>query len=223
MTNARYERKFLAPGRDAPAVAALVRQHPAVFREVFPERVVNNVYLDTPSRRDYHDHVNGAGTRRKTRVRWYGDLTASGAASLEVKSRQGMLSGKDSYPLDGFAVSGRAWSHAVSAAFDRSALPERLRLEMHLTEPALVNRYRRRYFLSADSCVRLTIDTSLEWYAVGRRSLTRLLPGQPAPVVVELKYGPGAADAAEVVASRLPWRLARFSKYVHGIEAIRIG
>lgn len=220
--NARYERKCLATGRDAAEVAALVRHHPAVFREVFPERVVNNVYLDTPSRRDYHDHVNGAGVRRKTRVRWYGALAPSGAAALEIKSRRGALGGKEIYPLDGFEVDGRPWSRAVSATLERSALPGPLRLAMRLTEPALVNRYRRRYFLSADARFRLTIDASLEWYAIGHHSLRPLLPGQLAPVVVELKYGPDDADAAEAVTSRLPWRLSRFSKYVHGIEAIAL-
>jgi hypothetical protein len=219
----RYERKFLATTGDASAVAALVRRHPAVFREVFPERIVNNVYLDTPSRRDYHDHVNGAGVRQKSRVRWYGDLAPSGAIALEVKSRHGALSGKQTYALGRFDVDGQPWSHAVSATLDRSLLPDALRLALRLTEPALVNRYRRRYFLSADGCVRLTVDSSLEWHAVGRHTLTRVLPGQPSPVIVELKYGPDDADAAEAVASRLPWRLTRFSKYVRGIEAIRIG
>ena len=223
MTNGRYERKFLADSRDAAAVAGVVHRHPAVFREVFPERVVNNVYLDTASRRDYHDHVSGVSVRKKYRVRWYGEMAPHGAAALEVKSRHGSLTGKDTYALDRFELDGYSWSRAVAAAFDRSTLPGALRLGLHLTEPALVNRYRRRYFLSADSRVRLTIDASLEWFAIGRHSLTRVGHGQSPSVIVELKYGPDDADTAAGVTSLLPWRLSRFSKYVRGIDAIRVG
>jgi len=71
-SNPRYERKFVADGFTLPEVLALVRRHPAAFREVYPARSVNNLYLDSPEFSDYHDHVNGVAHRNKTRIRWYG-------------------------------------------------------------------------------------------------------------------------------------------------------
>jgi hypothetical protein len=38
----RYERKLVPEGFTPESLLALVRQHPALFREVYPERCVNN-------------------------------------------------------------------------------------------------------------------------------------------------------------------------------------
>ncbi|MCW5556507.1 MAG: VTC domain-containing protein [Verrucomicrobiae bacterium] len=48
------------------------------------------------------------------------------------------------------------------------ALPEAVRMELAHMEPALINRYRRKYFLSADGHYRITVDTGLEFYRVHR-------------------------------------------------------
>jgi hypothetical protein len=42
----RYEKKFIAEGFTLPEVLARVKRHPAAFREVYPPRIVNNIYLD---------------------------------------------------------------------------------------------------------------------------------------------------------------------------------
>jgi len=225
VTDGRYERKFLAESRNADAVSAVVRRHPALFREVFPPRVVNNIYLDTPGRRDYLDHVNGAGIRQKSRVRWYGDPApeAAFAAALEVKSRRGALSGKATYPLASLQMSGHGCIHMLASTLERSTLPGAVRLALQCTEPALVNRYHRQYFLSADTLVRVTVDSALEWFAISPASglLVRVGYGQRDHVVVEVKYGPEDTDSAAAVTNTLPWRLTRFSKYVRGIDASR--
>ena len=70
--NLRYERKFIADRLALAEVLALVKRHPAAFREAYPARNVNNLYLDSPDLRDYRDHVNGIAHRTKTRIRWYG-------------------------------------------------------------------------------------------------------------------------------------------------------
>lgn len=73
LPNLRYEKKFIAEKCTLAEVLARVRLHPPAFGEVYPPRTVNNVYLDSAARRDYHDHVKGTANRSKTRVRWYGE------------------------------------------------------------------------------------------------------------------------------------------------------
>ena len=75
--NLRYERKLLPLGYDLFDVLALVGQHPSGFRETYPSRWVNNIYLDSHGLDDYHDHVTGLADRSKSRIRWYGDLSGS--------------------------------------------------------------------------------------------------------------------------------------------------
>ncbi|MAF64649.1 MAG: hypothetical protein CMJ84_03175 [Planctomycetes bacterium] len=220
----RYERKYHAQGIDLAAVEALLRLHPAHFRQAFPPRFVNNLYLDSPTLSDYSAHVNGMANRRKVRVRWYGD-DAGGADRilprpvLELKTRRGTVGTKPSFPLAPMTraellARGGALRNAVA-----SGVPIDVRELLARSLPALFNRYHRRYLLTADGRFRLTIDTDLEFTAprpVGlrRRHRARGL------IVLELKYARRDDDGAGHIASHLPFRLDKLSKYVHGIQAL---
>src|SRR3972149_549673 len=68
----RYERKFVTFELDQAETLAVVRFHPALFREVFHTRWVNNIYFDTPSFDHYQANVRGVADRVKCRIRWDG-------------------------------------------------------------------------------------------------------------------------------------------------------
>lgn len=219
----RYERKFLAHGYSLGQVLATVRRHPARFREVFPPRAINNLYLDSACLRDYAEHVAGLAVRAKTRIRWYGALAGPIARpTLERKLRRGQVGGKVSHPLPAFSLPAGAPVADLDLAPAWGALPEALCAVVLPLRPALVNRYHRRYFLSGDGRFRLTVDWDLEFLA------PQWVPRQARPVglrdpvvVVELKYAASEAERASGVTAVLPFRLARCSKYVLGIEALR--
>jgi hypothetical protein len=196
--------------------------HPALFREAYPERPVNNLYFDTPTRRHYFDHVNGAACREKVRVRWYGAFHGRvERPRLEFKFRQGLLGGKTTHALPAFTVNG-GFPRAELAALWRD-LPEAIRLRLSDAEPVLANRYRRRYFVSADGHFRVTLDWALEtWDA---RATTRALrPARPdgPQLILELKYDAVHAPEAERIANAFPFRLTRCSKYVLGVECLEV-
>jgi hypothetical protein len=215
----RYERKFLAPGLSLAGVLAMVRRHPAAFRETYPARVVNSLYLDSAARRDYFEHVNGAPHRTKTRIRWYGQLTGHiQQPALERKLKRGTVSGKTAWPLSAFHVNGGLAPADLAAALDRAGLPENLRWALRLLEPAVVVSYLRYYFQSADGCFRLTVDSNLQFFGVhpGTGAISPV-PAPVAPVIIELKFDPLHAPQAAPLTNALPYRLARCSKYVLGI------
>ncbi|MBI5538324.1 MAG: polyphosphate polymerase domain-containing protein [Deltaproteobacteria bacterium] len=216
--NLRYERKYLPEGCSVAQVLAVLRRHPALFREVFPPRDVNSLYLDTPGLRDYHDHVQGAARRSKTRIRWYGD--AEGAVVkplLERKLKAGAVSGKLSQPLPPIEIA--LCEARIRTALNDLALSDRLRAELRLVQPAVVTRYFRYYFATAGGRIRVTVDTHLQVAAIRGRThpaLVQVPPGHA--VVVELKYDPAWSEQAAAVADHLPFRLARCSKYLLGVE-----
>jgi hypothetical protein len=219
LPNPRYERKFVVDGLVLAEVLALVRRHPAVFREAYPPRFVNNIYLDSHGRSDYHDNIVGVANRSKTRVRWYGPLSGQIAKPvLERKLKRGLISGKLTYVLPGIAVNGGTLQPLLKSAFDDALLPERLRSDLFQREPSLFNRYQRYYFLSGDGRFRLTVDTELQF---GRGSASNGLGATLIPFaqaqILELKFGPSEAEVADRVTDSLPFRLARCSKYVLGI------
>ncbi|MGA2657288.1 MAG: polyphosphate polymerase domain-containing protein [Verrucomicrobiota bacterium] len=218
----RYERKFVADALALGEVLALVRRHPAAFGEAYPARSVNNLYLDSPDLRDYHDHVNGVAHRTKTRIRWYG--AGSGRIDspvLQRKLKRGLVSGKLSHALPPISIKGSVSKPDLEAAFDRANLPGLTRSALHHLLPSLLNLYQRHYFQSADHRFRLTVDSSLRFAAARQTDGAGISFGAAASmIVIELKFGLAEADAAPEVTNALPFRLARCSKYVLGIDSL---
>jgi len=215
----RYERKFVILDLGVAETEALIRFHPAVFREIYHRRFVNNIYFDTPSLEHYHANVRGIAQRVKCRVRWYGAPAGPIARPmLELKRKAGLLGSKEIHPLAPFDLDEHFDAREV---LEKSELPGRLRCDLAPLRPILMNRYRRRYFLSHDGKYRLTVDSELAFRGVGR-GVSRFPAWLPADgrVIVELKFGVGGEDGGARIATRFPFRVTRSSKYVLGIEAL---
>ncbi len=195
------------------------RRHPSAFREVYPPRIVNNIYLDSPARNDYHDHINGVAYRSKTRVRWYGqESQVAEQPALERKLKRGMVSGKEVYALPRLAINGGGLGLSLNTTFRTATFPPIVRLALCHLEPALFNRYQRRYFLSGDGKFRLTQDSGLQFAGLppNRRPAIDPLPAA-STVIVELKFRLEFAQDAARVTNAFPFRVARCSKYVGGM------
>lgn len=223
--NLRYERKFLAESMSLAETLALVLRHPALFREAYPPRSVNNIYLDSPALRDYHDHIQGVACRSKTRIRWYGSCgVIVEHPVLERKIKQGEVGGKISYPLPAMALDADDPRRVVDAALRCGDVPPMLRAAAGLLMPTLVNRYQRRYYVSADGSYRLTVDWDLQFAGFARFAAGGSLSAADPSVIIELKYAPCHADnAADAVSNALPFRLTRCSKYVLGVQRMTSG
>jgi len=92
----RYEKKFVVHGLRARDAITILKQHPAMFRELYPMRFVNNIYLDSPLLNDFYSNVNGYQLRQKVRVRWYHDLFRYvDDAILEFKLKEGEVGTKE--------------------------------------------------------------------------------------------------------------------------------
>ncbi len=222
LPNPRYERKFTVRNRALQEVLVLVRRHPVGFREAYPARVVNNIYLDTPGLTCYHDHVNGTPNRVKTRVRWYGDAHGEiPAPVIERKLKRGLISGKTAQRLPSFFLNGEGLAPLFHTTLNSAALPESWRGAVALLTPSLFNRYQRRYFVSGDGALRLTVDSDLGFAPPRNVPFHGCL--SPCPLIVlELKYGPQHSDRAPRITNGFPFRIVRCSKYVLGIETFSL-
>ena len=220
--NHRSERKFAITGASLAGVEHHVRHHPALFFAEYAPRIVNNIYLDSPGLRNYQQNVDGHSHRSKLRARWYGRFFGKvPQAVLEQKCKLGHVGTKQSARLAPFEFGPQVSAQDVRCWMESSSLPENLRHEVLQTEPALVNHYRRQYFRSRDQQVRLTIDSDLAFFRFRRHTNSFLAPVPiPALVVLELKYSDAASEAAASVASHLPFRMTRMSKYVFGLNAV---
>lgn len=216
---ARYERKFMVDAMSYHSVEQQIRVHPAVFSPIFHPRYINNIYLDTNEFDFYFDNVSGKSSRRKARIRWYGDaLGIIAKPVLEFKIREGMLGNKISFPLQSFHVNENLNGEQLASVFRNSDLPLWALENLLHFKPALLNRYRRKYFLSFDKKFRLTIDNELAYYGIGGNNNNFLEEYTSDDVIVELKYDRKNDDIAPRISNKLPFRLTKSSKYVNGIE-----
>lgn len=218
----RYERKFQALDVSIAQIELIVKLHAAHFRQVYPPRMVNNVYFDTPALSDYARHVNGSSDRSKLRVRWYGSRDGQiGQSTLELKTRRGLVGAKTSFALNGFTHNGHIDQPRLLEALRAGRCDPTVVERLARSLAALFNRYHRRYYVSADNRFRLTIDTHLSFRAVpGRRFACRDRYDERRLIVIELKYGVGLDSNAHFICHSLPFRLGKLSKYVHGIQRL---
>lgn len=218
----RYERKLLVTGISRANIEQMVRLHPAQFSEIYTQRYVNNCYFDTPELRLLWDAVQGHSHRLKVRVRWYGALYGDIARPvLELKRKRGMVGTKESVALPPLAFNTDSelgsldhWLGDVDAPASIMGVADALR-------PALVNRYSRRYFQSADRRFRLTIDSECEYYgAEAPRHRACQLVVDDVTTIVEVKYAVDHDTEAEFITNAFPFLITKSSKYVTGMQRL---
>lgn len=213
----RYERKFVVEGLDRDFPETAVKLHPAGFYEIYHERHINNVYLDTPRFDFYYDNVEGRHDRIKVRVRWYGDFFGEiGNPILEIKKKSGVVGTKESFKLPAFSFMSFEDIDNIKEAVTKADLPDEVRILVENLIPTLANRYRRKYFLDQTGDFRLTIDDDIEYYSILQGGV---MVNEDNKVVIELKYDSGKNELLNKVVKFLPFRLTKNSKYVTGIEA----
>ena len=72
LKNFRYEKKFVINEMSLLEIEHLIKFSPQVFSEIFNERRVNNIYLDSLELENYYENIVGNSERIKIRIRWYG-------------------------------------------------------------------------------------------------------------------------------------------------------
>ena len=220
----RYERKFTASALHSSEVFFQVKKHPALFREIFYPRQVNNIYFDTSGLKFYTENKLGISERKKVRIRWYGDTFGQVAKpKLEYKIKAGLLGTKWTFDLRPFEMGDGISFSKLQSVFANSNLPPEILEDLQPLRPSLLNSYRRTYFMSADENYRLTFDEDLRFHRVDvfqQKSMEKRL--QERHFILELKYAADMDDEANRVSSKLPFRLDKSSKYVSGIDLIRM-
>lgn len=221
-TRGRYERKVLLSGMSAKEIELLLKSHPLLFTEIHHQRYINNIYFDTVERSMYVDAGEGASSRRKIRVRWYGELLGEVERPvLEFKNKLGLVGWKDSFPVASFRIAEDLGHESLKGFMKIREGAVAVEHELSTLTPVLANRYSRRYFQSFGGHIRATIDTELTYYR---------LPSQDggawvryddrSQTVLEFKYDAADDDTVRQLLSDSPFRLTKSSKYVQGIDLI---
>lgn len=216
----RYERKYIVELMDLYQVEAIIKCHPAAFRSIYNPRFINNIYFDTPNFNYYYDNHFGKADRAKVRIRWYGNsLREAQKPFLEIKYKKGLVGDKQAFPLPSFTIGPLLEKATLMNHILQADIPDPIKMWIKNLEPKVANRYRRRYFLSADKRFRLTVDNSIHYYGIeSRRSTLKKCYSEEAINIIELKYRLEDEEEASDIALHLPFRMDKYSKYVNAVD-----
>lgn len=219
--NARLEIKFVANFMELSRIKSWVRLHVSDFYCPFPDRWVNNVYFDSHDYFSFAENLTGISKRSKLRYRWYGGQRYPDIGILEVKCKRNLFGWKQYFRDDTVPFSdGDSWRDFRDGLAARLGPEAKLWLDMRPV-PTILNRYYRRYFVTRDNAVRLTIDSHQYVYDQRYSSYPNISrkTNIPDTLVVEIKFDRHHRDLASQVIQGLPIRAGRNSKYVIGLRS----
>ena len=216
----RFEVKSSYPPFFDSQVLAWVKAHRMGFRTAYPPRRINNVYFDTIDLRALDDNIAGISQRCKARYRWYGHEELPKPGTLEFKNKHTALGWKDSFRVETQPyLPGDNW-RAFQRRLRRAVpIQARVMFDDH-GEATLINRYNRRYFVSRDGKIRITLDADQVMFDQMRSlrpNLTRRI-NLPEVNILEVKCESVDRDLVVRTLADCPLRIARFSKYTAGSE-----
>ena len=219
---ARLEIKFAAYEVQFHTLLHWIHMHPACFFTPFPDRQVNNIYFDMHNYHAFAENLSGASSRTKIRYRWYGEAIGPDAGSLEVKCRRNYFGWKHRY-----TVSEPPYKSGYSLKDIRQALLEQLSPDgknwLNASPfPIILNRYDRKYFLSWDKKIRITMDTKQAVWDQRFKSSPNFeyQANIPRALVVEIKFDRNDRKLASKILQNIPVRVSRHSKYINGVRAV---
>ncbi len=222
--NFRFERKFTVPTiYSVNTIEQIIKRNSFLFREVFHQRQVNNIYFDSVGYNDYFDNVLGVADRKKIRIRWYGETQGDiKNPVLEIKIKKGLVGDKWSYKMKPFTLDNTITNEYIQEIFRSSDLPAPILQSVKMVTPTLLNSYKRKYFLSADKKFRITLDFGLLYYKIDKCfNNFYVKPATDPNKIIELKYALEDDFRANGVSTEFPFRLNKNSKYVNGINTIK--
>lgn len=188
------------------------------FSEVYNSRKISNIYFDSKKLDSFYQNKGGLLEKEKIRIRWY-DISSNNSLKphLEFKIKTGQLGYKVRYKIKKINFHNSINKSDLLTLIDEINMPLRKKNKVKKMIPYFVNTYNRKYFLSKDNKIRMTIDSSLCYYNIKNLSCPLRKRGL---IVVEFKFDENNYNAFIDIANKLPYRYSTFSKFVLGIESI---
>ena len=212
----RYERKFIVSQLHTERLINDILTHPALFKETFHERRIFNIYFDKYGLDFFKKNIEGDFERSKVRLRWYGNKNII-KPKLEIKTKKGHLGKK--YILNLKQVSLKLRKNTKSILGQILKKNKLHLIKSKILIPTLYNSYSRRYFISADSNFRLTIDQR-QTFQSPNNNFFHAIEFKSNALIMELKYHHSLDYLANSLTQFFPFRISKNSKYVNGINMI---
>ena len=218
----RIEMKFVASDIYYYTVLNWLHLHSERFTSPYPDRWVNNIYFDTHDLAAYAENLSGASSRTKVRYRWYGESVCPDSGTLEVKQRRNIYGWKFRFMVEKSPyIEGSSWRTIKGLLLDQLPLEGKRWLETNPV-PIIINRYFRKYFISNEKDVSITVDSRQKVMEQRFKAYPNFTHSANIPeiLIVEFKFDRKYYDKASHIIQGMPIRRGRHSKYITGVKAI---
>jgi len=193
------------------------------FREIYTKRQINSIYYDTDHLKLFFESENGYPKRNKIRLRFYNEDYEN--LNIEYKKKEGMLNKKDFFKISFFE------KNILPVIFiDNSINNIKLVAPKDIEKvykPKIMVNYTRRYFISQDKSLRLTIDYKINFMKASPNNKHILIGHKRlhSDSVIELKYEENYYPDLEFLdklTNEFNLILSRSSKYALGIISLQL-
>ena len=97
----RFERKWdVGNDIDTNAFFIAISRSDFMFTELYSARNVNTIYFDDVNYSSISENLNGVRFKQKYRLRWYGNFETISKPQLEIKSKNGLIGKKTTFPIE---------------------------------------------------------------------------------------------------------------------------
>ena len=224
----RIEQKYLFPVGYSDVIRAWL-EHACAPDPLYPSSIVLSIYYDTPQLFHFNESRNGEFLREKIRLRWYdepadGPLSATLEAEvrcyLEVKSKEGALSGKQRTAVMIPAEVLRDDPFAGEQILDLPARALELGFRPSgLMVPLLMIQYRRQRYRDIAGDSGIAIDTEIRCTGANEAVIQGAASVQLDVGVLELKgMNRGIKEVLDPIGAYLT--KSSFSKYRITLESL---
>lgn len=217
LSDFRYEKKFKINNSSLKLINNFLSENELRFIKSFSTRKINSIYFDTNELNFYNENIEGFSKRKKYRFRWYGNIIEDKNidCNLEIKIKDGLRGIKKIFPIKSFMFNKKG---NFSYEFNKSSLPKNIFNQLKILKPQLFVSYKREYYVSKISKIRLTIDKNICYQRLySKNKIRKNIKILSNDIILELKY-PYDTSPQFIKALELPFRLSKNSKYVEGLN-----
>ena len=208
----RFERKWLFRSNNYLAMINSLLRSKLFFRTQYPLRKVNSIYFDTQDYVSIRQNLDGVSNKKKIRIRWYGNKNIINKPIIEIKSKKGFETKKES-------ISIKELNNLNLLNLDNlKTIQEILNFKLKqkkVIHPVLTTHYEREYFISLNGKIRATIDYDLKSIFLNNLSQIDIIKNFKNICILELKYSTSLDKYVRKNLKDISLRLSKNSKFVN--------
>ena len=214
----RYERKYCFYQISFYRFLSIIKEFN--FTQSFPDRKVSSIYYDSDDFYFYNQAVSGNSDKVKKRVRWYNNEKN---LLLETKIKKSELGYKKYKKIEDFNDNLKPfyfWNKNFQKK-NKQYIPDSLDIKYF---PKLLVTYRRFYFVSNCSDIRITLDLELIFYKIINLGFQFISPYYLTTdeCVLEIKYENKKINEFLIqnLLDSLDINIIKFSKYAKAVSML---